>query len=301
MTMTRANHLTILEEGLRKVWQYWLNSKPMVYPQIFDVRSSKKRKETDLTYAGIGMLDKKNEGEPITYEDFTEGYDTVYTHSTFAKGIRITEELIEDDLYGVMGKRSKALGIATRYRMEYDHASIFNTATTAPSTPFSGGDGLALLSSSHTLAGVPGTTKSNTASSDLTLSALETAITHFRTMVDDMNMQVAIEPAVLLIPPQLEFDAYEIINSGQKPYTADNETNALKGRLKIVIWDFLTDSDSWFVLADKMYGAPISFNRVAPQFGRDGDFDTGDLKMKARCRYSYGWSDWRWCYGSLGA
>lgn len=145
--------------------------------------------------------------------------ETNYTHTTFGKGIRLSEELIEDELYGIMNNRTKALANAARYRMEYDHASLFNYATAT--TVFTGGDGLALLSNSHTLSAVPGTTVDNLASSELSLSALETAFLYFRKMVNDQNLLVAIEPAVLLIPPDLEFDAYEILKSSGKPYTAD--------------------------------------------------------------------------------
>lgn len=296
-TMTRTNFPSLLVEGLREVYYEWLDLKSMVYPSIYDVKTSKKQKETDRTVAGIGMLTAKNEGEPITYDSMVEGYETNYTHTTFAKGIRVTEELIEDELYGIMNKRTRALANATRYRMEYDHAALFNTATAT--TVFTGGDGLALLSTAHLLAAKPGTTVGNYATSALTLGALETAMTAFRDLVNDQGLLVQSSPATLLIPAELEFDAYEIMNSVGKPYTADNEKNYFQGKLDVKVWDFLTDSDAWFILASKRDGAPISFNRVSPQFDRDGDFETGDLKMKARVRYSLGFSDWRWCYGSV--
>lgn len=299
MAMNRAAFLPLLEEGLRKVFFYWLDQKTLMYPEIYEVRTSRKRAETDRTVAGIGMLDKKLEGEPTTYDDFVLGYERVYVHDTFAKGIRITQELLEDELYGVMGQRAKALGNAARYRMEYDAASLFNNPT---STTYAlAADGQPLLSTAHPLAAVPGTTISNYTTSDLTLSALETAFTHFRKLRDDRNMLVMAKPAVLLVPPELEFDALEMLKSSGKPYTADNEINAIQGRLQVKVWDFLTDSNAWFVLAEKRVGAPIWFERVPPQFSRDGDFDTDDVKMKVRVRYSRGLTDWRWCYGSTGS
>lgn len=299
MAITRALSTALLEEGLREVYFEWLDLKSMKYPSLFDIKSSNKRKETDHSVAGIGMLTEKEEGEPLTYEDFVDGYDVEYIHKTFAKGIRATEEMIEDELYGVMKGRAKALANATRYRMEYDHASLFNNADAT--TIFTGGDGVALLSDSHPLIAVPGTTKDNKVSSSLSQSAIEDAVVHFKRMVNDRNLLVAMEPETLLIPPELEFDAIEILKSTGKSGTANNDVNAVAGRLKIVTWDFLTASDCWFVLAGKRYGAPISFKRKGVSFGRDGDFDTGDLKMKARVRYSYGFSDWRWCYGNAGS
>lgn len=297
MAMTRSNFASLMAEGLREVFFEWLDLKSMVYPQVYDIQKSTQQKETDQSIAGIGMLSEKDEGTSIDYDSMVEGYETNYVHTTYARGIRITEELLEDCKYGIMNKRSKALANATRYRMEYDHASLFNNAT--GTSVFTGGDGYALLKDGHTLSAQPGITLNNYATSTLSLSALETAFTYFGDMVDDQNMLVGIEPAILLIPNELQFDAYEILKSSGKPYTADNENNFFQGRLKVIVWDFLTDADAWFILAGKRYGAPISFNRVPVSFGRDGDFDTGDLKMKARVRYSFGFSDWRWCYGSV--
>ena len=219
MVMSRSNFPSLLVEGLREVYFNWLDMKSLVYPEVYEIRTSKKQKETDRTIAGIDMLSAKAEGEAIDYDDFVEGYEVNYTHTTYAKGLRATEELLEDQLYGVLGQRAKVLGNATRYRMEYDHASLFNNAS--GTTIFSGPNSEALLYDSHALAATPGTTFDNLATSSLTVSALQTAITNFRKMVDDRNMRVAIEPAVLLIPPDLEFKAYEILNSTGKPYTAD--------------------------------------------------------------------------------
>lgn len=297
--MKRANFQSLLFEGLREVFFNALKEKDMVYKGIYDVRTSKKERETDQSIVGVGMLDLKEEGVGITYDDFTEGYSVDYIHDTFAKGIRITEEMMEDDLYSVMNKRAQALARSARYRMEYDHASLFNYANAT--TIFTGGDGKALIASDHPLAGSMGSTYSNLSTSDLSLSALESATTIFRKMQDDNGLLVNITPKTLLVPPELEFDAYEILNSSGKPYTGDNEQNYFKGRFNVVVWDFLTDTDSWFLLADKNDGAPISFERVPISFKEDGDFDTGDLKIKARCRYSFGFPDWRWIVGSMGA
>lgn len=300
MAMTRSTFSSkLFEEGLREVFFDALDMRSLVYPSIYEEKTSNKRQEVDHTVAGISMINKKSEGVPITYEDFVDGYDITYVHSTYGKGIRITEELQEDELYGIMNKRTTALANATRYRLEYDHASLFNNASTT--SVFTGGDSLALLSTAHTLAATPGTTVSNYVTSDLSVSAIETALVHFRTMVNDRNLLVAIEPSILLIPPQLEKEANEILGSNQAPYTGDNEINYLKGKLTIKVWPFLTDTNGWFILGEKKYGAPITFKRRPVTFGRDGDFDTGDIKMKVTTRYSFGFSDWRWCYGSTGS
>ena len=298
MVMTRAMFQSLLEEGLRKVFFSSLKEKDMVYPKIFEVTDSKKRKESDQSIAGIGMLLEKLEGEPTVYDDMVEGYSVEYIHKTYSKGIRITQEMIEDELYGQMNKRSAALARSANYRLEYDHASLFNNANNT--TVFTGGDTKALLATDHPLFAAAGVTVSNTASTDLSLAALETAELYFNTMVDDRNMLIPMRPKTLVIPPQLKFDAWELLQSGGKPGTADNDRNWFGGKYDIVVWDFLTDSDSWFLLSDKSYGAPISFKRTPISYKRDGDFDTDDLKMKCRTRYSFGFSDWRWVYGSMG-
>jgi phage major head subunit gpT-like protein len=300
MVMTRAQFNSLMTEGLRKVFFMQYNDYPLQYQNIYEVVGSKKKSETDQIIAGIGMLDEKGEGENITYADMIEGYDKTFTHTAFAKGLRITRELIDDDMYGVIKKRVRALARAARYRKEYDHAKLFNYASAT--TYFTGADGLALLSASHTLAGTPGTTWSNySASTDLSWTALETAINAMRRYVDDLNMLIQVEPTTLLIPPELEMDAIEILNSTNKPDTADNNTNAMKSRLKIVTWPFITDTNAWFVLCGKSDIAPISFDRIGLEFDNDGDFDSKDLKVSAYTRYSNGFVDPRFCYGSMGA
>jgi phage major head subunit gpT-like protein len=300
--MLRSMFNSLLTEGLRKVYYDQYKAKELMYPSLFSVESSKKKTETDQSIAGVGMLTAKAEGVGIDYENMAEGYSTSYTHTAYAKGLRFTRELIDDELYGVMKNRTKALARSTWYRKEYDASTLFNNA--AVTTTFTGGDGVALLSTAHPYANyIGGGTQANTpaVASDLSLASLEAAITAFRKIKDDTGLLIAMKPSILLVPPELEFDANEIINSTLKPYTADNDVNYFKGRLQVKVWDFLTDSDSWFVLADKSDGAPIWFNRVAVEFDSDGDFDTKDLKVSAYTRYSFGFSDWRWVYGSMGA
>jgi len=295
-------------EGLRQVFVEQYKEKELVYPQVFDVTRSRKQFEVDYSVASIGMLSSKQEGVAMSYEDFVPGYSVTYTHTSYAKGIRITRELMDDELYGVISKRSKALARSARYRKEYDHARVFYyAATTAASGGvFTGGDGKALLDTAHPLIGVAGATYGNTPSSATTLSAtaLNTALLSLRKVPDDQNMLISLRPAVLLVPPDLEVTAWEILNSQQKPYTSDNDRNFWDQRLKLVVWDQIGAQGSttaWFVLCDKSECAPISFDRVPVEFDNDGDFDTKDLKISAYTRYSCGFSDWRWVYGYSAA
>ncbi len=300
MAMVRSQFLSLMVEGLKQVFFLQYKEQAQVHPRIFDITKSKKRQETYQGVTGLGMLDVKPESEAIVYSDLVEGYNKTFLHTAYAKGLRFSRELLDDDQYGVMKRRTEALARSARYRKEYDHAKLFNNASAT--TYFTGQDSLALFSASHTLAAKPGTLFSNySASTDLSLSALESAFTAIRTFPDDQNLLISMEPSVLLIPPQLEYDAYEILNSVGKPFTADNEVNYFKGKLTVIVWPFITDSNAWFVLTAKSDAAPMSFTRVPVEFDSDGDFDTKDLKVSAYTRYSLGFMDPRFCYGSMGS
>jgi phage major head subunit gpT-like protein len=299
MVMTRQEFLSLMVEGLRKVYFDQYKDVPSVYPQIYDEMPSKKRREDFQSITPIGMLDTKPEGENMVYEDFGEGYSKQFLHTAWAKGMRVTRELIDDEQYSVMGRRTKLLAKATAYRKEYEHAKLFNNATTT--TYFTGQDGLALLSASHTLAAKPGVTWSNTAGAvDLSLTSLDSAFAAIRRYVDDMNQLIMLEPATLLIPPELERTAVQLLNSSGLPGSADNDTNYYKGKLKIVTWKFLTDTDAWGILVPKSDIAPLSFNRVPPEFERDSDFDSKNLKVSVYTRFSNGFIDPRFYYGGTG-
>jgi len=299
MAMTRSQFTSLLVEGLREVFFNTYKEPNLIYQKIFDVQKSNKYQEVRLGVAGLGMLAPKGEAEPIVYEDATQGYTATFTHNAFAKGIQISRELIDDELYGVMKQMTKALARAGERRVEYDHASIFNNAT---STAYTGADGLPLLSASHTYAALPGETWSNTsASTDLSLTALSQAFNAMRRYRDDKGQIIMLTPRTLLIPPELEMTAYEILNSVGKPYTADNEVNFFKGKLDVVVWNYLTDTNAWFVLCDKSEIAPVSFQRIPMEFDRDTDFETDVLRIKAYTRYSLGWDDARFIYGSMGS
>ncbi len=290
-------------EGLRKVFFDQYAALPLVYPKVYDVVSSKKRQETDHTIPGLGMLTAKEEGVGLDYEDMVDGYEKTFTHTAYAKGIRVTRELLDDELYGVIKKRTQALAKSARYRKEYDHALLFNYANAT--TYYTGGDELELLSAAHKIAGNPAVTFSNySASTDLSLTALETAFNGIRRFPDDTTaasaMYINLEPKALLIPPELEWAAIQLLQSTGLPGSGDNDVNPMKSRLEIIVWPLITDTDAWFVLADKSDVAPVSFDRVPLEFDNDKDFNTKDILVSAYTRYSNGFVDPRFVYGSMG-
>lgn len=296
MTVTRSNFANLLAPGLATVYFNEFNSYEKEWPKLVKQRDSKKSIEEDQLVVGLGIMNQKTEGASVAYEDIAQGYKTTYTHSTFAKAVRITEEMYEDDLYDVMNDMTSALARSANHRMETDGANILNNAF---STSFTGADGLPLISSAHVLS--VGGTQSNalTASADLDASSLQEAIQVIETCQDERGLNVALMPKLLVVPPALQWTAYELLRSEFKPGTADNEENALKSKgMQFVVNHFLTDTDAWFVLAAEH--KLKWWNRVPMQFFRGSDFDSGDAKFKARVRYSKGFSDWRGIAGSPG-
>ena len=300
MAMTRAQFMKLMYENLRQVFFERYREKDLVHPRIYDIKDSTLRQEIDESVAGIGMLDIKEENLGMTYDEFIMGFETTYIHTSYAKGLRFSRELVDDERYGVMAKRTQALARSARYRKEYDHAAIFNNADST--TVFTGGDGVALFSTAHPLAGVAGGTFANTPASatQLTPGAIKDALVAFARMVDDRGLLIGLRPSKLLIPPELSETAFEIFKSSGRPYTADNEDNYFKGKLEIEQWDMITVGTFWGILADKADCAPTSFNRKATEFENDNDFDTKELKVSAYQRYSCGYSDPRFIYGSMG-
>jgi len=282
-------------EGLREVFDGYYKQLPKKFQDVYVIKDSGKKREDYQSIVPIGMLDEKNESEAITYADMAEGYSKSFSHTAWAKGLRFSRELLDDELYDIMSDKTKHLARAAWYRKEYQHALLFNNA--AATTYFTGQDALALASTAHTLAGTPGTTFSNySASTDLSVTSLDTAFNAIRRFVDDKNLLINLEPAVLLIPPEMERVAFEVLKSSGAPYTADNQVNYYEGKLRVMTWKFLTDTDSWFILVPKDELAPISFNRVETEFDKDGDFDTMDKKVMAYTRFSNGFLDPRFAY-----
>lgn len=296
MTMTRSGFLNLLLEGLSKVFHDQYKDYPTQYQKVYNVQKSSQYKETLHSVAPLGGLTQKAESGSIEYEDMVDGYEKDFTHTAWAKGLRFSRELVDDERYGVMRDRTKQLARAARITMETEHAKLFNYATAT--TYFTGQDGLALLSDSHTLANSASTFDNYSASTDLSLTALETAFNAMRRFTDDSGNLISLEPKFLLIPPELEFDAYEILKSSGKPYTADNESNYFNGRLEVITWPYLSvDTGMWFVLCDDKSLWPISYNRTPVEFQNDSDFDTMDLKVSAYTRFSNGFFDPRFVYG----
>lgn len=297
MTMIRGNFGDILTPGQAEIFFDAFGRKETVYDKIYNVKTSGKRRETDSYITGFGAMPTKAEAIEISFNDANQGYDTTYTHVTYGLAYRITEELVEDDLYDAINELPKALAESAYDRIETEAAYVFNNAFTAApgGASYTGGDALALASTAHTLIG--GGTEQNTLSTqaDLSVTSLQQAIIDIEATVDDMGIPVGLDPKILLVPNELQFTAAEILKSTYVPYSADNEINALLSKgLTFIPWIKLTDSDSWNIICGK--NKLKWYWKLEPSFKEGNDFKTGDALYKCRMRFSNGYSDWRGLY-----
>ena len=296
MTAIRANFGDQLAPGFREIFFDKYNSYPNEYTGIVNVHSSKRQYEDDSSVSGFGLVPQKNESSGITYDDPIQGYDKRYAHVTYGLGFRVSREMWEDDLYGIMRKMPKALARSLRLTLETDVANLLNRAFDGN---YTGGDGLELCSTAHPLTG--GGTEQNelTTAADLSETTFEQALIDIQATTDDRNLVLALRPKVMIVPPNLDFTAAKLLESTQTPGDGNNSINPAKGRMPYKVNHYLTDTDAWFILCDDH--ELNLFMRRSPDFEQGSDFDTEDAKYKATARWSTGFSDFRGVYGSPGA
>jgi len=292
----------LLVPGFRKTFFTHLKDRKKEYEQLFYMTTSKRAYEEHLEGTMFGSMPKKPEGTSIVYQDPIQGGVKRFTHVTYAMGFRVTEEMMEDDLYGVVGnKNSRALKRSAMNAREVAAFNIFNLSFTTEYGFPKNGSNEALVSTSHTLIG--GGTASNRPSTDVDISyaALEAAVLNFNTLVDERNLPIDIMPETLLFHPTDLFLVSELLESEYRPFTANNEINPLKSRFKPVWSRYLSDPDAWWLVGEKSEEGLIGFIRRELRFQNGDDFDSGDAKYKASQRFSFGCSEWRYLYGSSGA
>lgn len=268
----------------------------------FEINKSSKAYEEDVGLSSFGLAAVKPEGAGISYDTERQGFTTRYNHVVYALGFIITREAYEDDQYAVVGKRkANALARSMRQTKEIVAANIFNRAGPT-NTGYTGGDGVTLLNTAHP--NVAGGSFSNmpATASDLSEAALEQAVIDIAAFRDDRGLLIACKPKKLIIRPDLQFEAKRILGSDGRVGTDNNDLNAVKtmGVIpEVVINHYLTDTDQWIIQTDVPDGLKY-FERRADAFEMDNDFDTENAKYKATGRYSFGWSDPRCVYGSVG-
>lgn len=302
MTPTAQNtHISsdwgdLLLPGLRDVFYNTYNEMPTEFSKIFKVKDSKQASEKEL---GMGAMqawgERVNETDNVAYQKIGEGLLRTYTHKEFASGFAVGKRLYEDELYGVINGMAEDLGRAGRTKVETDAAGLFNDAFTTNLY-----DSVPLISASHPYEGGKSGTQSNLVEGALSDTTLKQAITKMRGLNDNGGKKIVFTPDTLIVPPALEWLAMELTQSTNKPGTADNDINTLSGKLKVMVYDYLTDDDAWFVVDSKRHKLTF-FWRVKPDFGKATDSDNFVSKYNGRMRYSFGASAWQGIVGSAGA
>jgi len=297
MAINRASIAFELLPGLNKIYGTAYAEVPIEHEPLFETESSERAFEEEVLWTGFGTAPIKEEGAAVQYDESREMWKSRYTHDTIALAFAFTEEAMEDNLYDTFSKvRSKGLGRAMAATKQIKAAAIFNNGF---SSSYLGGDGVALFSSSHPTVG--GGNQSNTATSDLSETALENELIQTSLIQDDRGILVGANAVLLAIPPQLQFVATRILKGTERTGTANRDINAIKnmGLLSqgYVINRRFTDAGGWFLKND-IGNCTKHFVRMKPSTKMEGDFDTGNLRFKARERYSFGWSEWRGWRGS---
>ena len=301
MAITRAQLAKELEPGLNALFGLEYDRYEREHSEIFDEESSDRAFEEEVMLAGFSTAPVKAEGAAITFDDAQETYTARYTHETIALAFSITEEAVEDNLYDRLAARyTRALARSMSQTKQVKAASILNNAF---STSYPGGDGAALCSSAHPAISGNQRNQLSTAA-DLNETSLEQMLIDIAGLTDERGLKIAIRGMKLLIPKELQFIAERVLASNLRPGTADNDTNAVKSMGMVpdgaVVNHFLTDTDAYFIKTDAPNGFKL-FNRTPIKTAMEGDFDTGNMRFKARERYAFGVSDWRCVFGTAGA
>lgn len=297
MTTLRNNFAALMSPGLKTVFFNRYNEKPPQFESIFNINTSTRQFEVTQGLTAFGLVPEKPEGRGIQYDDPIQGYNNTYQHLTYALGYRLTAEAYEDDQYKILGpKMSKSMGKSCAVTREILAAAIFNNGFGDV-----GPDGVSLFNAAHPLEAGGSAGNRPTVPVALSQTSLQTALTAFRRSVDGRGLLIDLKPKYLIVPPELEFYARELIGSMLKPDSQNNNINAVMGSLDIVVLDYLSNPGAWFLATDKEEHSLQWYNRRAITWHDATDFDTQDAKYSIDWRSSLGYDDWRGIYGNPGS
>ena len=299
MAISRSQLVKELEPGLNALFGLEYNRYENQHAEIFATESSDRAFEEEVMLSGFGSAPIKQEGASVVYDQAQETFTARYTHQTIALAFSITEEAIEDNLYDRLAARyTRALARSMSNTKQVKAAQVLNQAQF---TAVVGGDGVSLINASHPLA--TGDTFSNVlaTAADLNETSLEQSLIDIASFVDERGLKIALSGRKMIIPKELQFTAERLMKSPQRVGTADNDINAIVNMGMVPegyrINNFLTDTDSFFLLTDVPNGLKM-FVRSPIKTAMEGDFETGNVRFKARERYSFGWSDPRCIFGN---
>ena len=301
MAISRQQLAKELEPGLNALFGLEYANYENQHLEIFDVENSDRAFEEEVMLSGFANAAVKSEGSAVTFDTAQEAFTSRYTHETVALAFALTEEAIEDNLYDTIATRyTKALARSMANTKQIKGANVLNNGF---SSSFPGGDGKELFATDHPSQSGDQKNELST-SADLSETSIEQALIDIAAFTDERGLKIAARGVKMIIPSELQFTAERIMKSPARVGTADNDLNAIASKGMIpqgyVVNNFLTDTDAFFIKTDVPNGLKM-FERAAIKTAMEGDFDTGNVRYKARERYSFGFSDWRGIFGSPGA
>jgi hypothetical protein len=309
MAISRSQLVKELEPGLNALFGLEYSRYENEHAEIFMAETSDRAFEEEVMLTGFGSASVKQEGAGVVFDNATEAYTSRYTHETVALAFAITEEAIEDNLYDRLASRyTRALARSMANTKQVKAAAVLNNAFNTGGS-YNGGDGVALCTTNHPLA-TGGTFRNElSTAADLNETSLEQSLIDIASFVDERGLKIAIQGRKLIIPKELQFTAERVLKTPLSTTltagnTAANDINAIMNMGMIPegyrVNHFLTDTDAFFIMTDAPNGLK-NFIRSPIKTAIEGDFDTGNVRFKARERYSFGWSDPRGIFGSPGA
>ena len=300
MAISRGQLVKELEPGLNALFGLEYKNYANEHAEIFDTENSDRAFEEEVMLSGFANAPIKAEGTGVSFDNAQETFTARYTHETLALAFAITEEAIEDNLYDRLASRyTKALARSMANTKQVKAAKVLNNGFGTAD----GGDGKELLATDHPI--VTGTEQNElTTAADLNETSLEQALIDIAALTDERGLKIAAKGMKLIVPSALQFTAERLMKSTQRVGTADNDINAVVSMGMIpqgyTVNHYLTDTDAWFIKTDVPNGLK-HFVRAPLKTAMEGDFTTGNVRYKARERYSFGFSDWRGIFGSPGA
>jgi len=304
MAISRAQLVKELEPGLNALFGLEYKRYENQHAEIYVTESSDRAFEEEVMLSGFANADVKAEGQGISYDEAQETYTARYTMETIALAFAITEEAIEDNLYDRLASRyTKALARSMSNAKEVKGVIPLNNGLPSVAT-FKSGDAVALFSTAHTCVTGPNVANTLSTQADLNETSLEQSLIDIAAMTDERGLRIAAKGVKMIIPSANQFNAERLMKSQGRTQTADNDINAINSMGMIPqgyrVNNFLTDSDSWYIITDVPNGMKM-FSRTPLSTSMEGDFDTGNVRYKARERYAFGASDYRGIFGVEGA
>ena len=300
MAINRAQLAKELEPGLNALFGMEYSRYENEHAEIFDQETSDRAFEEEVMLMGFGEAAVKQEGAAVQFDTATESFTARYTHETVALAFSLTEEAVEDNLYDTLSARyTRSLARSMAYTKQVKATNILNNAFTT-----AGGDGVSLVNTAHPTALGGNFSNKSATNADLNETSLEQAMIDIAGFIDERGLKIAMQGRKLILPVNIQFVADRILNSTLRVGTSDNDINALRNMGMLpdgyVVNHYLNDTDAYFIKTDAPNGFK-HFVRAPLTTGMEGDFDTGNMRYKARERYSFGFSDPRCVYGSQGS